>query len=376
MGILLPSIGYPILIGSLSWLKSQFKPRSSNKLIIPDAELASVSLVLCAYNEEAVLRKKLSNTFSLDYPADKLDVLVLSDASTDDTDKIVPEFGNQRIRLLRSESRIGKSANISRFVPSATGSILVFTDANSIYEKDALRRLVAHFTDPKVGYVVGAQRYTSRNAHSDHDTENQYWQLELKLKEWESNISSVVGADGAIFAMRKELFEPLQPSDISDFLGPLKIVNRGYRGVFDPKAICYESPVTSMQRNFYRKVRIVTRSLQAVAKVPNVLLPWKTGWFAVQIWFHKVLRWLSPVFVILTVVGAAIDVMQGRLLGMIILGMVAAWILTAALYLIPQLRRISVVSAACYAVVINAAALVALVLVLTGRNINTWKPDR
>ena len=363
-------------MGIFSSLKQFFAAKGVNSEIKSDSALPFVSFILCAYNEEAVLREKLENTLSLQYPSEKLDVLVLSDASSDQTDQIAREFSDRGIRLLRSESRIGKSANLSRFVPSAAGSILVFTDANSIYQKDALQRLVAHFTDPKVGYVVGAQRYTSRNANSDHDSENKYWELELKIKEWESNISSVVGADGAIFAMRKELFEPLQPSDISDFLGPLKIVNQGYQGVFDPKAVCYEPPVSSMQRNFYRKVRIVTRSYQAVAKVPNVLLPWKTGWFAIQVWFHKVLRWLSPFFLIMTVVGAAIDAMQGRLSGMIILGMFAAWILTASLYLVPQLRRISIVSTACYALVVSAAALVALVLVLTGRNINTWKPDR
>ena len=376
IGILLPSIGYPLLM----WLVSAFKRPSGSKGTDPkitlESDLPSVSFILNAYNEGAVIQEKLINTLSLNYPRNKLDVMVLSDASSDQTDEITREFADQGIRLLRSETRVGKSENLTRFVPASKGSILVFSDANSIYQEDAILRLVSHFGDPKIGYVVGAQRYLRRREHAEHDSENQYWELELKLKEWESNVSSVVGADGAIFAMRKELFEPLQPSDISDFLGPLKIVNQGYHGVFEPQAVCYEPPVSSMQRNFYRKVRIVTRSYQAVAKVPSVLLPWKTGWFAIQVWFHKVLRWLSPVFLILTVVGAAIDAMQGRLSGMIILGMVAAWILTASLYLVPQLRRIAIVSAACYALVVNAAALVALVLVLTGRNINTWKPDR
>ena len=376
MGILLPIIGYPILIGSISWLLSLFKRKSSKTLDIPDAQLPTVSFVLSAHNEEAILRDKLTNTLSLDYPTVKLDVMVLSDASTDQTDEIASEFESQGIRLLRSESRIGKSANLTRFVPAAQGSILVFTDANSIYNEDAIRRLVSHFTDTRVGYVVGSQRYLSRKDSVDHDSESLYWELELKLKEWESNVSSVVGADGAIFAMRKELFEPLEPSDISDFLGPLRIVDKGFRGVFDPKAVCYESSVSSMQRNFYRKVRIITRSLQAVSKVPQVLLPWKTGWFAVQLWFHKVLRWFCPVFLILTVVVAYIEARHGDLYGMIILGLVAAWTLTGALYLIPRFRQISIVSVACYTLIINAAAMVSLILVLIGRNINTWKPDR
>jgi len=322
------------------------------------------------------LQEKLENTLAIDFPKEKFEVVVLSDASTDQTDLIAKSYANRGIRLMRSESRVGKSANLTRYVPQTHGSILVFSDANSIYQSDAVRRLVAHFSDPKVGYVVGAQRYEDKGEGNTHDTENQYWELELKIKEWESNLSSVVGADGAIFAMRRELFEPLEDSDISDFLGPLRIVSRGFRGVFDPKAICYEAPVSSMNRNFYRKVRIITRSLQAIFKVPSVLMPWRTGWFAFQVWFHKVLRWFSPVFLILLFVGAAISASKGELVGQLILGLLPIWLGIACLYLIPRLRRNLVVSAACYSVVINAAAFIGLVSAFLGMRINSWKPDR
>jgi cellulose synthase/poly-beta-1,6-N-acetylglucosamine synthase-like glycosyltransferase len=376
IGILLPSIGYPILMGIFSSLKPSFAAKGIDSEIESDLPLPFVSFILSAYNEGAVLREKLENTLSLQYPSEKLDVLVLSDASSDQTDQIAREFSDRGIRLLRSESRVGKSSNLTRFVPESRGSILIFSDANSIYHPDAIRRLVSHFGDPKVGYVVGAQRYSSRQNHEEYDSENRYWELELKLKRWESNVSSVVGADGAIFAMRKELFEPLTASDINDFLGPLKIVDRGYRGVFDPQAVCYEAPVSSMKRNFFRKVRIITRSLQAVGKVPSVLLPWRTGWFALQVWFHKVLRWFSPVFITLLLAGASIDVSHGGVAGKVILSVFLAWLALASLYLIPAFRRISLVSSACYALVINAAALVGIFLACAGRNIKTWKPDR
>ncbi|MFM8571500.1 MAG: glycosyltransferase family 2 protein [Pirellula sp.] len=375
LGFLLPSVVYPILIGMLSWLRNLVcGPRNLRNL--SDDELPSVSFVLNAYNEQAILRQKLENTIRLDYPRDKMEVVVLSDASTDQTDSICMEFADRGVKLYRSHSRLGKSANITRFVPDAQGQIIVFSDANSIYQEDAIRRLVAHFSDPKVGYVVGAQRYLSESRHPTHDAENQYWELELKLKEWESNLSSVVGADGAIFAMRRDLFEPLAASDISDFLGPLKIVSRGYRGVFEPKAICYEAPVSSMNRNFSRKVRIITRSLQAVAKVPSVLLPWRSGWFSIQVLLHKLLRWFSPLFVILIFVGACIDAANGEIQGIMIMGLILAWIAIASLYLIPGLRRFSIVSAACYGLVVNLAALIGLFLAFSGKNINTWKPDR
>ena len=376
IGILLPSIGYPLLMGLVSAFKKPSGSKGTDPKITLESDLPQVSFILNAYNEGAVIREKLINTLSLNYPRDKFEVMVLSDASSDQTDQIVREFADQGIRLLRSETRVGKSENLTRFVPASNGSILVFSDANSIYQADAILLLVSHFEDPKVGYVVGAQRYLRRHDYAEHDSENQYWELELKLKEWESNVSSVVGADGAIFAMRKELFEPLSASDINDFLGPIKIIQKGYRGVFEPQAVCYEAPVSSMQRNFLRKVRIITRSLQAVGKVPSVLLPWRTGWFAIQVWFHKVLRWSSPVFLTLLLVGAGLDVFGGGFQGKVIFIAFLVWLAIAGLYLFPPFRKISLVSSACYALVINAAALVGLVLAFTGRNIKTWKPDR
>jgi cellulose synthase/poly-beta-1,6-N-acetylglucosamine synthase-like glycosyltransferase len=376
IGILLPSIGYPLLMGLVSAFRQPSGSKSTDRKITLESDLPSVSFILNAYNEGAVIREKLINTLSLNYPRDKLEVMVLSDASSDQTDQIAREFADQGIRLLRSETRVGKSENLTCFVPESKGSILVFSDANSIYQADAILLLVSHFEDPKVGYVVGAQRYLKRHDYAEHDSENQYWELELKLKEWESNVSSVVGADGAIFAMRKELFEPLSASDINDFLGPLKIIEKGYRGVFEPQAVCYEAPVSSMQRNFLRKVRIITRSLQAVGKVPSVLLPWRTGWFAIQVWFHKVLRWFSPVFIALLLVGAGLDISRGGFPGKVVFIAFFVWLAIAGLYLIPPFRRISLVSSACYALVINAAALIGLVLAFTGRNIKTWKPDR
>lgn len=376
LGFLVPSVGYPVIVGLLSWFRLLLSGGIPEPLALDDTQLPSISFILSAYNEEAVLREKLENTLALDYPKEKIDIVVLSDASTDQTDSIAESFADQGIRALRSLSRAGKSSNLTRFVPQTQGSILVFSDANSLYQKDAVRRLVAHFSDPKVGYVVGSQRYQPKETGQTHDSENQYWELELKIKEWESNLSSVVGADGAIFAMRRELFEPLDDSDISDFLGPLKIVSRGFRGVFDPKAICYEAPVSTMNRNFYRKVRIITRSLQAIFKVPAVLMPWKTGWFALQVWLHKVLRWFSPVSLMLLVIGAAISAASGELAGKVILGFAMTWLGLASLYLIPRLRRNRVVSAACYSLVINAAAFIGIISAFRGRKINSWKPDR
>jgi len=375
-GFFLPNLFYPVLLASMSKLKYFLGFAGPEPTALSDEQLPTVSFVISAYNEEGVLQVKLDNTLLIDYPSEKFEVLVLSDASGDKTDQIAKGYSDRGVHLLRSETRVGKSENLSKFVPLARGEIIVFSDANSIYESDAVRRLVMHFTDPRVGYVVGAQRYRSGRKGQYFDSENQYWEIELKIKEWESNLSSVVGADGAIFASRKSLFEPIHASDINDFLGPLKLVSLGYRGVFEPQAVCIESPVSSLRRNFFRKVRIITRSLQAIGKVPMVLLPWKTGWFSVQVWLHKVLRWFSPIFLLLIFLGAWVDFEQGKVHGQVLLGAMLTWVFIASLYVIHPLRRIPFVSTACYALVMNVAAMVALVLALSGRSINTWKPDR
>ena len=254
IAVITPYVIYPVTLFLLSRLRRPQRPGSQTR---------SVSLVISAYNEASVIREKLENACSLDYPPDLLQILVISDASDDGTDEIVKEFANRSVRLFRQVPRAGKSAALTKFVPECKGEIVVFSDANSVYDREAIRKLVRHFEDPSVGYTVGHQRY-SRGTGAAARSESAYWTYEVKLKVWESRLSSVVGGDGAIMAIRRELFTPLRNDDINDFLIPLRIVVAGYRGVFDAEAFCYEDAAPDFAGEFKRKVRIVNRSFRAL----------------------------------------------------------------------------------------------------------------
>jgi cellulose synthase/poly-beta-1,6-N-acetylglucosamine synthase-like glycosyltransferase len=284
--------GYPLLVGILVWLFPQ--PVSYS-----DGDEPSVSFLISAYNEAPVIAAKIENSLALAYPAERLEIMVVSDCSDDGTDEIVLGCAGLGVRLIRHDQRLGKSAALNYAVPQARGSILVFSDANAMYEPDAIRHLVRHFSNPNVGYVVGNARYYEKGTESSSaQSEGLYWKLETYLKKKESTFGSVVGGDGAIYAIRRELYSPLLPTDINDFLNPLQIISRGYAGVFEPAAVCYEEAAENFGQEYRRKVRIISRSLNALRRVPEALNPLRNTrhWFLLV--SHKVLRWFAPFFMI------------------------------------------------------------------------------
>ncbi|MGC1273651.1 MAG: glycosyltransferase family 2 protein [Planctomycetaceae bacterium] len=339
------------------------------------ARLPSVSLIISAFNEEPVIGEKIENALELDYPSERLDIIVVSDFSTDGTDGIVTSFAERGVRLLRMESRLGKSVGVTRAVQVATGEIVVFSDANSMYAPGALRHLVRHFADPTVGYVVGHQRYLTE-AGGAADSETLYWSFETWLKRQESRIGSVVGGDGAIYAIRSDQFEPLREDDISDFTLPLRIVVRGYRGIFDPLAVCTERPAGGFESEFRRKVRIVTRSCRAILRVPQALNPLRVGVFAYELASHKLLRWFAPVFLIALATSTAMLAATREPV------YVAAALFQAGLYLaalagaLPGLSRLRVFYIPLYFVLMNAAAAAGILGVVFGYRFSVWTPER
>lgn len=365
----------------LLYLPSLYILSRFRRVLPPGQAQPSVTLVVSAYNEQEVIAEKIENALQLDYPPELLEVIVISDASSDETDQIVEQYSHRNVRLYRQEERQGKSAGLTRFCPMATGEILVFTDANSMFQADAIAKLVRHFDNPDIGFTVGKQLYSDADSGASADSENVYWSIELKLKEWESRLNSVVGADGAIYALRKEFFEPLLGEDINDFLLPLKVIVKGYRGVFDTEAICYEDAAPDFRGEFRRKYRIVNRSMRAVTKVPHALNPLKVGWFAFELFGHKVLRWFGPLFMILMLVTSLIlassEITEGAygfFSAMLMLQLVCY--LIAAMYLLPPFRRVRLVYIAYYFLIVNVAAGIGLGLLATGRTIGTWKPQR
>jgi cellulose synthase/poly-beta-1,6-N-acetylglucosamine synthase-like glycosyltransferase len=288
--LVFPYLIYPFV---LNWLaKSWGKPveRPSN-----EDEVPSVTLVVSAFNEEDVIAEKLRNVAALDYPAERLTIVVVSDASSDATDTLVEEAARSdpRIRLHRQAERHGKTAGLNAVVPLIDSDLIVFSDANAMYETQALRELVWPFHDESVGYVVGAALYTETHADGAASREGEFWDFELLQKQREAIFDSVVGGDGAIYTIRRELYWELEDDDINDFVNPLQIVAAGYRGVFSSEARCFEEAADSFDKEFKRKRRIVNRSWRAVLRYMHRISALKRPRFFFCLIAHKVIRWFG-----------------------------------------------------------------------------------
>ena len=278
-------VGYPVLL----WILARFfrQRHHVDNMLYP-----TVTLVISAFNEAQVIRDKLLNALKLDYPKEKLSILVVSDGSTDKTDDIVNEYSGDGVKLLSTRERNGKTAGLNQALTNIDSEVVVFSDANAMYDAQAIRHLVKHFGDPRIGYVVGHARYVE-DSIAAAKSEKDYWDYEIRMKKWESDFASVVGGDGAIYAIRTELWQPLEETDINDFVNPLQIVVKGFRGVFEPDAWCTERSAGDFDKEFERKKRIVNRSFNGVLRVAGCLNPLKVGRFSFLIVSHKILRWFS-----------------------------------------------------------------------------------
>ncbi len=356
--------GYPLLLALVVRVRGARPVRRGD-------DLPSVSLVISAYNEADVIRRKLENTLQLDYPRERLEVVVISDASTDGTDEIAAEFTAQHgVLVARQPERAGKTAGLNRTVPVLRGDVVVFSDANALYERNALKMLVRNFADPNVGCVTGQARYVEGGKTAADAGERTYWDYEIYLKRLETAVGSTVGGDGAIYAIRAHLWKPLPSAGINDFLNPLQIVDAGWRAVYEPDAVCYEETAGTPGREYRRRVRIVSRSWRAVFQVPGVLNPFRTGWFAVSVVSHKMLRWLTGGFAATAAAG---------LLGMIV-DQAGTWQLAAAgvaasgAVVFRPTRRIAALAG--YFSIIQAASLVGVAKGTFGKVEGTWSTVR
>jgi cellulose synthase/poly-beta-1,6-N-acetylglucosamine synthase-like glycosyltransferase len=232
-------LGYPVVLGLVATLRRRPVQR---RAVEP-----RVSLVICAYNEERDIRNKLEETLACDYPGDRLEVIVASDGSTDRTDDIVQEFVRRyapRVRLLRVEGRGGKTVAQNAAVQAATGDILVFSDVTTVYAPGTIRAMVENFADPRVGCVAGDLHYEKDPRNPSAQGRALFWSYERQLRIWESQVHSIIGVAGCAYAMRRELYRPLDPGAISDFVQPGTVTERGWRTVLEPQALAYE-PVES-----------------------------------------------------------------------------------------------------------------------------------
>ena len=362
-------IGYPLLL-KLAHLAFGRAPSH------PPAVEPPMTLVISAFNEEASIREKLENTLQLDYPADRLQVLVVSDASDDRTDDIVREFAGRGVRLLRMAERGGKTVGLNAAIREASGDVVVFSDANAMYRRDALRRLSAPFADRTVGAVVGESTYHDSETASEA-SESLYWKYETAIKRLESETGSVVGGDGAIYAIRRGLYVPMRADALSDFVNPLQIVKSGHRCLYEPAAQSVEKAAEGFDREFRRKVRIVNRAWRAMLGMPELLNPFRHGFFALKLISHKLLRWLAPVFLAVLLVTNLALLGQGPLYAASLAAQLAFYALALTGHVMRHRERMPrLLSVPYYFTMVNIASARGILDAFKGETYTTWTTAR
>lgn len=293
---------YPLILvawGALRGAKADLRflvDGKDRRLPAEPPSLPRVSLACAAWNEEEVIQQKIDNSLALDYPPDRLEIVIGSDGSDDGTDAIVSACTDPRVRLSSDTIRVGKIGVLNRVVPTLRGEILVLTDANTIFEPSALRKLVRHFDDPRVGLVCGKLRLY--NPKKKGFEESGYWTYESFLKLHEGKYGAVMGANGGIYAIRRELFQPLPPDTVvEDFVVAARVLLAGKRVVYDPEAVAWEETTEDYARERVRRVRIAAGNFQALGLVGGLLDP-RRGFPAFAFFSHKLLRWLAPWFLL------------------------------------------------------------------------------
>jgi glycosyltransferase involved in cell wall biosynthesis len=337
-----------------------------------------VSVVIAARDEEQAIGAKLENLLATTYPAECREVVVASDGSTDATADVVRSFADRGVTLRELET-VGKAAALEAAVAAATGEVLVFTDANSMFAPDALSRLVRPFADPEVGGVAGNQVYEpGEGDRAAGEGERRYWNLDRALKVAESRAGNVISATGAIYAVRRSLFDGVPVGVTDDFAVSTNVIARGRRLVFAPDAIAYEPVAVDDRREYRRKVRIITRGLNGVIVRRSLLDPRNHGFYAVQLLTHKLLRRVM-VWPLAVLAAASVGAWRrGPIYRLAAVAQVAFYGAGAVALLAPAsaLGGLRPARVAGFFVLVNIAAANACVNVLRGRTIASWQPDR
>ena len=366
--------GYPLAVKALAAVRS----RPINK---SEDHQPKVSILVAAYNEAKDIEATLRNKIALDYPADQMEILVISDESEDGTDQIVERVAEESpvtVRLFRQVPRQGKTSGLNTLSQHAQGEILLFSDANSQWDTSTVSRLVRNFNDPNVGYVTGKMIYVHQDGSLVGDGCSAYMKYENWLRCQETRLGSVVGVDGGIDAMRKALYKPLRPDQLPDFVQPLKVVEQGYRVVYEPEALLKEDALTDGSSEFSMRVRVSLRALWALKDMRHLMNPARDGLFAWQMISHKLLRYAAFVPMVTLALAALYLTPKAGIYTLAALGYVGFVLLAwqghkkekegeslSALYSIPY-----------YFMLLNIASYKACVAFLMGEKKVIWNPRK
>jgi cellulose synthase/poly-beta-1,6-N-acetylglucosamine synthase-like glycosyltransferase len=337
----------------------------------------TVSVVIAAYNESANIATTVRNKLEQDYPADRLEVIVVSDGSNDGTDAAVLRVASDvrgRVRLLHQPRR-GKTVALNRALAAARGEIVVVSDANSIYARDAVRMLVRNFADPEVGYVTGRMVYTNPAGSGIGEGSVRYMSYETFVREQETRIGSIVGVDGGVDALRRELYSPMRAEELPDFALPLDVVRQGRRVVHERDALVFEPALGRARDEFRMRVRVSLRAMWTLWEKRELLALRRYGLFAWQLFSHKVLRYAAFVPLTALLASSAALAPSGRLYLAALVAQVVAYGTTALGHALRNApAAASLLRLPYYFVLLNVACAVAAWHFLRGRRIAMWTP--
>lgn len=293
-------LGYGVVLYVLMRIRIALKGRRKKEDETAITEWPTVTLIVAAYNEAAYMDEKIANTLQLDYPADKIHFLFVTDGSTDATPAIIEKYPG--IELMHKPERNGKIAAVHRAMGQVKTEIVVFTDANTALNKQAIKRICRHYQDEKVGAVSGEKRVQVDEVSDATAGEGVYWKYESKLKAWDSELYSVVGAAGELFSVRTALYQPVPPDTIlDDFMISLLIAEKGYRIVYEPDAYASETSSASIGEELKRKIRISAGGIQSITRLTSLMNPFRFPVLSFQYISHRVLRWTVVPFLMILV---------------------------------------------------------------------------
>ncbi len=361
--------GYPLLV----FMVSVLFPRSVGRADIEP----KVTILITAFNEEVAIREKLENTLQIEYPSAKLEILVASDGSTDATDEIVKEFAAHGVKLFRQEGRVGKTMTQNNAVEQASGEIIVFSDATTLYTKDIFRHILPPFADKTVGCVAGRLVYLDNDDTTVGKGAQSYWNYETFLKVAESQACSLIGASGCLYAVRAEAYEPMYAEACSDFLICTNIYRQGLRSVFAPDAICYEHTNRQANDEMRMRVRVISQTFTDLWRNRDMLNPVKSGFFAVELISHKVLRYAVPLILLALLIATIVLAMSSVFFTLLVALQVLFYAMAIAGWLMERMGKpLSLLAMPLYFMLANLASVVAFYKFLRGETYARWEPIR
>ncbi len=357
--------GYPLMLVVVARLRNRVHRRSA---IQP-----SVSIIVPVHNEALTLHKKITNTLELDYPAEKLEIIFVSDGSTDDSVSMIRSFANRGIKLVELEEPKGKHFAQMMARDAASGEILVFTDAGVLLDRDSLHKLVANFADPTVGCVSSEDRIITSHGSSGEGT---YVGLEMRLRRLETLAGSVVSASGSYFAARSSLCDLWHPEQSSDFFVPLHAAERHLRSIVDPECIGYYGVTRKGKAEFHRKVRTIVHGLHVAFFHRQLLNPFKYPVFAWQLISHKLFRWMLPFGMVGVLLSSLFLADQGTFYRLIMAMQVSFYAGGALVLGWKRLQNVNPLRMLGFVVLSVGAILMAWVKYCSGERFASWQPTR